>query len=88
MAFKGVMCFFLDVDGWIYVYANAHDCLMNFSFLIPNLCCTQGAFHPDFVYSFKDIADIIEYGRLRGIRIMPEFDTPGEQRTCTIVLFC
>ncbi|KAH7955944.1 hypothetical protein HPB52_005262 [Rhipicephalus sanguineus] len=41
----------------------------------PNL--TQSAYSPRHVYSRKDVQDIIEYARLRGIRVIPEVDTPG-----------
>ncbi|KAJ2140370.1 Glucosamine-6-phosphate isomerase (Glucosamine-6-phosphate deaminase) (GNPDA) (GlcN6P deaminase) [Coemansia sp. RSA 678] len=38
---------------------------------------TNGAYSVDMRYSYKDVGDIIQYGRERGIRIIPEFDIPG-----------
>ena len=36
-----------------------------------------GAYSPDKVYKPEDIREIVEYGRIRGIRVMPEFDAPA-----------
>lgn len=41
----------------------------------------KGAYKAAFVYSPTTVQEIIEYARLRGIRVIPEFDTPGHTRS-------
>lgn len=41
----------------------------------------HGAYSPDHVYSADDIRSVVAYAKNRGIRVIPEFDTPGHVRT-------
>lgn len=36
-----------------------------------------GAYSPEQVYSPRDILDLVEYARVRGVRVVPEFDAPA-----------
>ncbi|KAH3874961.1 beta-hexosaminidase subunit beta-like [Dreissena polymorpha] len=59
------------VDGTSFPYE---------SYTFPDMSA-MSAYTRKEVYSQEDIKDLIEYARLRGIRIIPEFDSPGHSES-------
>ncbi|KAA0195675.1 Beta-hexosaminidase [Fasciolopsis buskii] len=50
------------------------------SMKFPNLS-DKGAYYPKQIYSVQDVKEVVEFGRIRGIRVIPEFDVPGHTRS-------
>ena len=46
-----------------------------------SLSLLLGAWQPGLIYDRAAINDLHAYGRKRGVRIVPEFDTPGHTRS-------
>ena len=43
----------------------------------PEKCKSLGAYSKHQVYSQNDIRELVEYARVRGVKVLPEFDAPA-----------
>ena len=45
-----------------------------------------GAYSPRKVYSVEDMRDLVEYARIRGVKIVAEFDAPAHAGKLLIIV--
>lgn len=62
----------MNVLHWHIVDGNSFPYV---SKIYPKL--SDAAYTPQEIFTMEDIAEFIEFARLRGVRVLPEFDTPG-----------
>ena len=41
----------------------------------------EGSYDKQSRYTHNDVSEVVEYARLRGVRVMPEFDMPGHAQS-------
>ena len=69
----------LNVFHWHIVDDQSFPLQLN---TLPTL--VKGAYTPAEIYTAEDVMDIVAYAKMHGVRVIPEFDTPGHATSwCT-----
>ncbi|GAB0100864.1 hypothetical protein DMENIID0001_169610 [Sergentomyia squamirostris] len=63
----------LNVFHWHITDSNSYPMKLN---RFPEMA-QIGAYSPDRVYTPADMRDVVEFARIRGIRVIPEYDAPA-----------
>jgi hypothetical protein len=46
-----------------------------------------GAYSPEKIYTVEQMKDLVEYARIRGVKIVPEFDAPAHVGKSRLLLY-